>query len=144
RLEDQLQTRMQQTVEDSERARIRYALERRQTLVKAIREAPYLGRVVINLDAKYKFEGTDWDITLEHGDSLYVGPYPNTVSVLGEVYSPTNIIFTRNTNTVGEALAKAGGVNNFGDYKNAFYVGPDGVVHSPGTTPWYMSFKWKS
>lgn len=143
RLEDQLQTRMQQTVEDSERARIRYALERRQSLVKAIREAPYLGRVVIRLDEKYKFEGTDWDITLEHGDSLYVGPYPNTVSVLGEVYSPTNIIYTKNTNTVGEALSKAGGVNNFGDYKNTFYIGPDGVVHSPGTTPWYMSFKWR-
>jgi polysaccharide export outer membrane protein len=144
RLEDQLQTRMQQTVEDSERARIRYALERRQTLVKAIREAPYLGRVVIQLDEKYKFEGTDWDITLEHGDSLYVGAFPNTVSILGEVYSPTNIIYTSNSNTVGEALAKAGGVNNFGDYKNTFYIGPDGVVHTPGTTPWYMSFKWKS
>lgn len=144
RLEDQLQTRLQQTVEPSEQARIRFALERRQTLVKAIREAPYLGRVVIRLDEKYKFAGTDWDITLEHGDSLYVGAFPNTVSILGEVYSPTNIIYTSSSNTVGEALAKAGGVNNFGDYKNTFYVGPDGIVHTPGTTPWYASFKWKS
>lgn len=144
RLEDQLQTRLQQTTESNEQARIRYALERRQTLLEAIRKGPYLGRVVVKVDRDFRFEGTHWDITLEDGDSLYVGPFPNTVSVLGEVYSPTNIIYTPSSNTVGEALAKAGGVNGFGDYKNTFYVAPDGVVHTPGTMPWYMSFKWKS
>ena len=144
RMEDQLQTRLQQTVDPSEQSSIRHALERRQTLVMAIREAPYLGRVVIKLDKDYKFENTDWDITLENEDSLFVGAFPNTVSILGEVYSPTNIIYTSSSNSVGEALDKAGGVNNFGDYKNTFYISPDGVVHTPGTTPWYTSFKWRS
>src|SRR5690606_19489179 len=55
RLEDQLQTRLQQTTESNEQARIRYALERRQTLLEAIRKGPYLGRVVVKVDRDFRF-----------------------------------------------------------------------------------------
>ena len=47
RLEGQLQARLQQAKEESERAGILAALERRQQLLEEIQRAPYLGRVVI-------------------------------------------------------------------------------------------------
>jgi len=141
RLEDQLQTRLQQTVGETDRMLIMAALERRQRLINEIRNAPYLGRVLIQVDRNYKFQNTDWDVTLEHGDEVIVGAYPNTVSVLGEVISPVTVIYTRSTNTVGELLARAGGVSDNGEYSNAFYISPDGSVRSPQALPWYRSFK---
>lgn len=141
RLEDQLQGRLQQTVAETDRALISGALERRRALVDEIRRAPYLGRILMRLDRSYKFAGTDWDIVLENGDNVTVSHFPSTLSVLGEVYSPTNVIFTSKTNTIGEVLSKAGGVNDFGDYRHTFYIAPDGSVVSPATTPWYRTFK---
>jgi protein involved in polysaccharide export with SLBB domain len=141
RLEDQLQARLQQTTGEKDRALILAALERRQNLINEIRNAPYLGRVLIQLDRNYKFANTDYDVTLENGDELIVGAYPNTVSVLGEVISPVTVIHTRSTNSVGELLSRAGGVSENGDYRNSFYISPDGSIRSPQTTPWYRSFK---
>jgi polysaccharide export outer membrane protein len=141
RLEDQLQARLQQTTTETDRVLIQSALERRQSLLGEIRNAPYLGRVLIKLDRDFKFENSEYDVTLEHGDQLIVGAYPNTVSILGEVISPVTVIYTRSTNSVGELLEKAGGVSENGDYGNAFYISPDGSVKSPQTTSWYRSFK---
>jgi polysaccharide export outer membrane protein len=144
RLEGQLQARLQQAKDESERAGLMAALQRRQQLLGEIQRAPYLGRVVIKVDSRMKFKDTDWDMELENGDVLFVGPKVSTVSVLGEVSSPTTLIHTRKTNQVGEVLAKAGGVNTYGDYSQTFYVAPDGVISTPGSTPWYSSFKCKA
>jgi polysaccharide export outer membrane protein len=141
RLEEQLQSRLQQTVGETDRALVLAALERRRMLVSEIQNAPYLGRVLMRIDRNYKFAGTDWDIVLEAGDAVSISHFPSTVSVLGEVYSPANVIFTSRTNTIGEILAKAGGVNDFGDPRQTFYISPDGSIVSPATTPWYRSFK---
>jgi polysaccharide export outer membrane protein len=143
RLEGQMQARLQQATQEQERAAILAAMGRSTQLVDAIKRAPYLGRVVVSIDPKLKFAGSEWDMELEDGDSLWVGPRVSTVSVLGEVSSPTTVIYTRKTNQVGELLAKAGGVNTYGDYKETFYLGPDGFVTTPRTTPWYSSFKCK-
>jgi polysaccharide export outer membrane protein len=143
RLEGQLQGRLQQTTQEAERAGILLAMDRRKQLLEEIARAPYLGRVVVNVDRRLKFAGTDWDLELENGDSLYVGPRVSTVSVLGEVSSPTTLIHTRKTDQVGEVLAKAGGVNTYGDYEETFYIAPDGAISTPRTAPWYSSFKCK-
>lgn len=116
---------------------------RREQLLGEISRAPYLGRVVIKLDKDFDFEDGDWDLELEHGDNLYIGHRVSTVSVLGEVSSPTTMVYTRSTNQVGEVMGRAGGVNAYGDYKETFYIGPDGSITTPRTTPWYSSFRGK-
>jgi polysaccharide biosynthesis/export protein len=100
--------------------------------------------VIIRLDEVKELAGTEWDVAVENGDSLWVGSIPNTVSILGEVYSPTNVIFTSRNNSVGECLAKAGGVSEYGDYSNTYYVSPDGTIATPGNTPWYQAYSWRS
>lgn len=143
RMEAQMQARLLQATQEREKAALALAIERSSQLVEQIKEAPYLGRVVIDIDRKMKFAGTEWDLELEDGDSLWVGPRMSTVSVVGEVSSPTTVIHTRKTNQVGELLSRAGGVTQFGDYKSTFYIGPDGSVTTPSTVPWYSSFKCK-
>jgi len=144
RLENQMQIMLERTNDEKERIGIQAAIEQRKGILNDIRNAPYLGRVVITLDKEMEFAGTEWDITLENGDSLYVGPIPNTISVLGEVYSPTNLIFSHKSNTVGECLSKAGGVSEYGDYGNTYYIAPDGTVSTPKNTAWYMKYSWRS
>jgi protein involved in polysaccharide export with SLBB domain len=144
RLESQLQARLEQTTQENERAGILQAMNRREKLLAEIARAPYLGRVVVQIDRPLKFAGTDWDMELENGDVLRVGPHLSTVSVLGEVYSPTTLILTGKTNKVGKVLSKAGGVNGYGDYKETFYVAPDGTISTPHSMPWYASFRRKT
>jgi polysaccharide export outer membrane protein len=143
RLEGQLQARLEQTTQENERTGILAAMNRREKLLAEIASAPYLGRVVVQVDRNLKFAGTDWDLELENEDTLKVGPHVGTVSALGEVYSPTTLILTRKTNQIGEVLAKAGGVNGYGDYDETFYVAPDGSISTPHSVPWYLSFKCK-
>jgi len=143
RLESQLEIMRQRTVDVNEQVTIKAAIENRKNVLNDIRNAPYLGRVVVEIDRELQFAGTDWDITLENGDSLWIGQKPNTVSIMGEVYSPTTLIFTSQSNTVGECLEKAGGVSEYGDYNNTYYVAPDGTIATPNTTPWYSSYEWK-
>jgi hypothetical protein len=131
-----MQIALERTTEEKDRGAIRAAIEQRKGILEDIKNAPYLGRVVLRLDDK-RFAGSDWDITLEHGDSLWVGPTPNTVSIMGEVYSPTNVVFARGTNSIGECLSSAGGVNEYGDRGNVYYILPDGTVKTPKNTSFF-------
>jgi polysaccharide biosynthesis/export protein len=144
RLENQMQIMLERTTDEKERIGIRAAIEQRKGVLDDIRNAPYLGRVIIRLDEDKDIAGTEWDVTLENGDSLWVGSMPNTVSILGEVYSPTNVIYTSGTNTIGECMGKAGGVSEYGDYSNTYYVSPDGTISTPSNTPWYQAYSWRS
>ena len=134
RLEIQSRNMLVQATEDKDRASIQNSIEQRRALLEEVRRAPNLGRVVIELDAKYKFEDTDRDLNLENGDDLWVGSYPNIVSIMGEVYSPTNVVYGSANNSVAECLNKAGGVAEFGDENNIYYLRPDGSVITPRNT----------
>jgi polysaccharide export outer membrane protein len=144
RLENQMQILFEQTVDEKERAAVQAAIQQRKGILEDIKEAPYLGRVVVKLDKGMKFSQGDYDITLEDGDSLWIGPQPHTISVMGEVYSPTNLIFSKDNNSIGECLAKAGGVNQYGDWSNTYYVLPDGSVETPRNTSWFVRYNWKN
>lgn len=137
RLESQMEIMMQRATEEKERASIQAAIEQRRRILKDIEKAPYLGRVVIKLDRGMEFAGTDWDITLEDGDVLHIAHNPTTVSIMGEVFSPTNLIHSSDANTVGECLDKAGGVNEYGDKGSIYYILPDGTVKTPRNTSFF-------
>ncbi len=137
KLEEQMHNMLTQTTNENDRASIMLAVNTRKSLLEEIKEAPYLGRVVIDLDRKMKFRGGDFDITIEDGDSLFIGAYPNTISIMGEVFSPTTVVHSKQTNTVGKALAKAGGATQYGDKGQIYYVKPDGSILTPQNT-WFF------
>lgn len=141
RLENQMNIMMQRTNDEKERMAIQAAIEQRKGILNDIKNAPYLGRVVVQLDAGLEFAGTDWDIPMEDGDSLWVGSNPATVSVMGEVFSPTNLIYTKMAGTVGKCLQLAGGVNEYGESGSIYYILPDGTVKTPRNTSFFQMRK---
>jgi hypothetical protein len=54
------------------------------------------------------------------------------------------LIFSSGNNSIGECLAKAGGVNQYGDWKNTYYVQPDGSVVTPRNTGIFVKYNWKT
>jgi polysaccharide export outer membrane protein len=141
RLEEQSRNLLSQTSSEKDRETIIAAIEQRKVLLADVKNAPNLGRVVIRLDDVLKKGGSDDDITLENGDYLAVGSFPNIISIMGEVFNPTNVIYGKSNNSVGECLDKAGGVTEYGDAGNVYYVQPDGAVITPKNTSF---FRWHS
>ena len=140
RLESQMNNLLAQTTSEKDRDVIHVAISQRKTMLEDIRNAPYLGRVVVKLDRGLRFAGKDQDIVLEGGDSLNIKPMGSTISIMGEVYSPTNVIVSNKSNSISECLNTAGGVNEYGDKGNIYYMQPDGSVITPRNTSF---FGWK-
>lgn len=140
RLKNQMENLLNQTTNEKDRASLQASIAQRSSLLEDIKHAPYLGRVVIRLDGKFDFARNEEDIVLEDGDSLFIRSAASTISVLGEVYSPTNLIVSGGSNSVGECLDKAGGVNEFGDAGNTYYMRPDGTVVTPKNVSF---FAWR-
>jgi protein involved in polysaccharide export with SLBB domain len=137
RLQLQLENMLNQTTNEKDREAIQGAIGQRKALLGEIRAAPYLGRVVVNIDKDLAFAGTDEDLVMEDGDSLFLRATASTISILGEVFSPTNLIVSKESNTIGKCIDKAGGVSEYGDAKNTYYMRPDGNILSPKNTSFF-------
>jgi protein involved in polysaccharide export with SLBB domain len=83
------------------------------------------GRVVIHLSAAEQFTKSTDNIQLESDDELVIPRRPSSVNVLGQVYSPTAIVFQEGV-TVRDYLSRAGGANQLADRDNVMVIKADG------------------
>jgi len=91
------------------------------------RELTPLGRVTINLSADINaFKNSASDLVLKDGDSIDVPTMVDTVMILGEVMSPTAVIFNDDDDDVMSYIDKVGGFTPIAD-KGQIYV-----VHANG------------
>ena len=91
------------------------------------RELTPLGRVTINLSADINaFKNSTSDLVLKDGDSIDVPTMVDTVMILGEVMSPTAVIFNDDDDDVMSYIDKVGGFTPIAD-KGQIYV-----VHANG------------
>lgn len=67
------------------------------------------------------------DLQLENNDTVYVPPRPTTVGVFGAVPSPGAFQYS-GTETVGQVLLRAGGVQKLGDRSQIFVVRANGSL----------------
>lgn len=94
-------------------------------LLVKLKEAPVMGRVTIEADPAVLLASGKNDILLEAGDSLTVPPRPNSITVVGEVLSPSSYRFDASFD--GKDYVKlAGGYGRFADKRRAFVIMPDG------------------
>jgi len=105
------------------------ALTQRRELITRLRAATATGRVVIKLLPLEKFRGSEYDLELEEGDSLLIPIIPMTVMVMGRVYNPTAIIYTKDK-PLEYYLSKVGGPAENADEKRIHLVKADGTVFS--------------
>ena len=74
--------------------------------------------------------GTEEDIVLEDGDTLFIPKAQNTVSVIGEVFV-ANAHKYQNKLSFNEYIDLSGGTTEFADENNAYIIKSDGSIIPP-------------
>jgi protein involved in polysaccharide export with SLBB domain len=105
------------------------ALEGLQRNINILKTKRAEGRLVIKLTALDKLKNTRGDVSVEGGDALFIPSDPDAVSILGQVYNPTSIVFEPHSN-VGYYLDKVGGPTGDADGDEIYLVKMDGTVFS--------------
>src|SRR5262249_39311959 len=105
------------------------AVEFRRDLLNRLKAVQPDGRIVIHLRPLDVFAGTVDDIELEPGDRLGVPQVPQYVSVLGEVYNRTSLLYEPGK-TVAQYLSKVGGIKPTANEDEISLVQIDGTVIS--------------
>ncbi|MFC1652405.1 SLBB domain-containing protein, partial [Planctomycetota bacterium] len=115
---------------DSETAAMqKAAMETKMQLLENLREVEVSGRVVIRLGTLEDFKGSQYDIELESGDELIIPRTPGIVSVVGEVFNQTSLLY-RLDHTIEFYLSQVGGITKEADKKQISVIRADGSVIS--------------
>jgi protein involved in polysaccharide export with SLBB domain len=97
--------------------------------ISLLKAAVIDGRVVIRLSDDEGFKGSKYDVELEDGDNLDVPRMPGIVSVVGEVFNATSIVYEEGK-PVKYYLACVGGVTKSAEEKQISVLKADGSVIS--------------
>jgi protein involved in polysaccharide export with SLBB domain len=116
------------------------ALAQRRALVGRLKTATATGRIVIKLMPPEKLKGSEYDLELEEGDTLDIPMIPSTVMVMGRVYNPNAIVYTKDK-PLEFYLNKVGGPAENADEKRIYLVKADGTVLSR-TQSSFWGFRW--
>ncbi|MGH9561356.1 MAG: sugar transporter, partial [Terracidiphilus sp.] len=106
-----------------------------ETLVRELRSEKATGRVVLAFTPRDDTAAAVPPIVLEDGDSLFVPPKSQVVSVIGSVYDQSSFVYQKNA-TVAYYLHHAGNGNANADIKRILLVRANGTVLS-GTVSEY-------
>lgn len=104
-------------------------LKAKRELLSRLRAARIDGRVVIRLASLEQFKGSKYDLQLERGDNLSIPETPGVVSVVGEVFNPTALLYEKDR-TVDYYLRRVGGLTREADKKQLSIIRADGSVVS--------------
>ena len=104
-------------------------LKAKKEILSKLRAARIDGRVVIRLASLEEFRNSKYDLQLEKGDSLSIPETPGVVSVVGEVFNPTALLYEKDR-TVSYYLRKVGGLTEEANKKQLSIIRADGSVVS--------------
>lgn len=104
--------------------------KKRELLKLAMAKIPK-GRVVIKLTKLEEFEGSQDDIILQNNDSIFIPKIPISVTVIGEVYNPGDILY-HSGKSVSYYLNTVGGMTKNADKSEIYVIKPDGKVQKRG------------
>ena len=97
------------------------------------------GRMVISLAEPDKLTGTLYDFQVAGADTLQVPNTPNSVNVLGQVYTPMTFLYIPGK-TVDYYLKKAGGETPQGEVDSIYIIKADGSVFSRENNSGFFQF----
>ncbi|MDA2910928.1 SLBB domain-containing protein [Nitrospiraceae bacterium AH_259_D15_M11_P09] len=97
--------------------------------LEAISSRVDLGRVVVRLDSIERLEGTEDDIRLEAGDRITIPQPPQTVSIIGSVKNPSNVVH-RVGLSLQDYLDEAGGPTEDANLKQMYVMRANGATES--------------
>ena len=94
-------------------------------LISRLRNTQPIGRLILDTDPLTLRTDPHKNILLENGDNLYIPKRPSSVSVVGEVYSPSTHAFDSNI-SIKNYVNKAGGLRDTADKGNMYIILPNG------------------
>jgi protein involved in polysaccharide export with SLBB domain len=107
-------------------------------IVQQLKDAKPLGRVVTNFDLTVmKDINLDIDIVLRDSDRIIMPKKKSTVTVSGEVLSPSSYVFSKNL-SYSDYIQLAGGFRDGADKKGVFLLLPNGQA-SKASNGWFSS-----
>ncbi|MGZ6276686.1 MAG: SLBB domain-containing protein, partial [Syntrophales bacterium] len=113
------------SVSQEEVAAKKIELEQKQKFLASLHQLKATGRMSINLSQTRLLKGSQYDIALEDGDSLYIPPRPSVVNVTGAVMSPGSFLYSERLD-VGEFISMAGGYSRYADINSTYILKVDG------------------
>ena len=109
----------------------------RQQLLAKLKQLQPSGRLLIHVTSQIeKWEGTQADVEVRAGDTLYIPKRPAFVMVAGQVYNPIAITFS-NGKHANWYLKQAGGPTTLANKKEIFVVRANGTVVGRGSGDWW-------
>ncbi|MCX8111361.1 MAG: SLBB domain-containing protein [Syntrophorhabdaceae bacterium] len=117
--------RLSTALSAEEVAGIKAQQEGTQRLLDALKRTQATGRMTITLAHPRLLKGSEFDVELEDGDSLYIPTKNNVVLVAGAVMVPGSFIYNE-TLDHDAYITKAGGLTRYADTKNMFILKVDG------------------
>lgn len=109
----------------------------RQQLLAKLRQLQPNGRLSIHVTSQIeKWEGTQADVEVRAGDTLYIPKRPTFVMVAGQVYNPIAITFSSGKHAEWY-LKQAGGPTSLANKKEIIVVRANGTVVGRGSGDWW-------
>jgi protein involved in polysaccharide export with SLBB domain len=105
-----------------------------KTLLDQLDKTTAMGRLIIDLQGVIENPKQN-DIEVEGGDTLVVLTRRNSVSVLGEVMSPTTHVFNDYLSK-NDYVARSGGMTKQADDERIYIIRPNGAVAPKGESGW--------
>ncbi|MEM9084153.1 MAG: SLBB domain-containing protein, partial [Planctomycetota bacterium] len=125
RIEGVLEERVN-SARNKEAASARIQLRQTESLLGRLRNTQANGRIVVPF-MRAGFPGSDFDLTLEPGDALFIPRKSKTVSVLGNVFNPLTVVYDPAI-TTESLIDQAGGLTELADEDRIYVVRADGRV----------------
>jgi protein involved in polysaccharide export with SLBB domain len=117
----------------------RASLEGLQKGLDKLKSVKAEGRMVLQLAQLSEFAQSEYNIELMGGDTLLVPKTPSEVTVLGQVYNPTSLVYMRGK-SASYYLSKSGGATQDAEEDDMYIVKADGTVVSRHQSS--IGFNW--
>ncbi len=105
--------------------------KQKQAFLASLKQFQVSGRMVVNVDEARKSRNSALDVEMEDGDVLQIPMNPQTVQVIGAVYSQANFVFEP-TKDYSYYVDRAGGFSRAADKSQLYIVKVDGSTIRPG------------
>ena len=106
--------------------------------IQNLRETRSPGRLVVDIDPINLAREPEKDFYLEAGDRIHLPMRTNSITVVGDVYSPTTLPF-RSSQRVKDYINQSGGYRWGADKNSVFLILPDGQARALSSGIWRFS-----
>ncbi len=100
-------------------------LQQKQAFIESLKKLKSTGRMTVRVSHLRLLKGSEFDIELENGDSLYVPMNNRVVNVMGAVMSNASLVYADKAGSK-DYVRMAGGYSRYADIKNTYVLKVDG------------------